>query len=115
MSAWSKKKQRKYAREHYYTNPQRYIEANRRRVASNRELITAAKSNPCTDCGKTYPPYVMDFDHVRGKKKFRLAQHMKVGLPGLLAEIAKCDLVCANCHRERTYQRTQADQRAHKP
>lgn len=61
-----------------------------------------AKSVPCADCGIQYPPYVMDFDHVRGEK---------IAAPGLLytqveafqIEIAKCEVVCANCHRERTY------------
>lgn len=69
-------------------------------------IIRAAKNRPCADCHKRFPFYVMDFDHVRGKKLFSMAScklHL-VGQP-LLDEIAKCDVVCANCHRERTYQR----------
>jgi hypothetical protein len=61
------------------------------------------------DCGKFYPPYVLDFDHREGERKlFNVADwHLQSGrsIAELLAEIAKCDLVCANCHRERTYQR----------
>jgi hypothetical protein len=52
---------------------------------------------------------VMDFDHREGEKKLSnvadLNFHRRTSLRKLLAEIAKCDVVCANCHRERTHQR----------
>jgi len=51
----------------------------------------------------------MDFDHRPGEvKEFNLAQVMsqsRISWSRLLAEIAKCDVVCANCHRIRTWQR----------
>jgi hypothetical protein len=51
----------------------------------------------------------MDFDHRPGEKKlFAMGSagvQVRVSLEGLLAEIAKCDVVCANCHRIRTYHR----------
>jgi hypothetical protein len=54
-----------------------------------------------------YPPYVMDFDHVRDKKSFEIG--IAVGrnkpLAKLLPEIEKCDVVCSNCHRVRTHNR----------
>lgn len=70
------------------------------------------KVGPCTDCGALYPPYVMDWDHVRGNKAFNLGllrakYSYKNVREWVLAEIAKCDLVCSNCHRERTHQRAQ--------
>jgi hypothetical protein len=92
------------------------MDPNRAEVLSNRLrhkrdrdesalIIRDAKSRPCADCGQVYPPYVMDFDHVRGKKRFNIglfrAGHTRP--KEVLAEIAKCDVVCANCHRERTY------------
>lgn len=59
------------------------------------------------DCLKLYPFYCMDFDHVRGKKKFDIGKAvlLQVTMKELLAEIAKCEIVCANCHRVRTYGR----------
>ena len=58
------------------------------------------------DCNVTYPSYVMDFDHVRGEKKFLLARgHQKTGFNQVIAEMAKCDVVCSNCHRIRTHGR----------
>lgn len=70
-------------------------------------IIKAAKARPCADCGRQYPSYVMQFDHLRDK-------HFGIGQRGrnrsrrlLIAEIEKCDVVCANCHAERTYQRGQ--------
>lgn len=62
-----------------------------------------AKNVPCADCGKSYPYYVMDFDHVRGTKVLRISAMQDRKLEVLEEEIAKCDVVCANCHRERTY------------
>ncbi len=67
-------------------------------------IIIEAKSVPCADCGVRYPPYVMDFDHRNPAEKLgNIGCGRKWGEPRLRAEIAKCDVVCANCHRERTH------------
>lgn len=73
--------------------------------ARNRLLLERAKDVPCADCGKRYPPFVMDFDHVRGTKRANVSLLAGSGATeaAIEAEIAKCDVVCANCHRERTH------------
>lgn len=71
-----------------------------------REVIEQAKDAPCMDCGQRYPHYVMDFDHRDPTEKLFSVGRGR-GLKALLAEIAKCDLVCANCHRVRTWQHKQ--------
>jgi hypothetical protein len=76
-----------------------------------KRVVRQAKDRPCADCGVRYPYYVMDFDHRPGTtKKVNLTVLVKRGPAQdiLLAEIAKCDVVCANCHRARTYQRKRA-------
>jgi hypothetical protein len=46
----------------------------------------------------------MDFDHVRGSKAGNVSEMIgSATVMALLTEIAKCDVVCANCHRLRTY------------
>lgn len=49
----------------------------------------------------------MDFDHVRGEKKFNIsiAAVKLMSIAIVQSEIEKCDVVCANCHRERTFKR----------
>jgi hypothetical protein len=101
--------QSEYHREHYQKNKNAYFESVQRRYIRLRELLRAAKDKPCADCGIKYPYYVMDLDHREGQEKCGvvarfLKRHSK---QALLAEIAKCDVVCANCHRERTHQRKQ--------
>ena len=58
-------------------------------------------------CGlRVYPPYVMEWDHLPGtEKKLVLADTRRAAhaRQRILDEIAKCELVCANCHRERTF------------
>jgi hypothetical protein len=70
-----------------------------------REFLDFLKAAPCADCRGTFPPVAMDFDHVRGTKRFTLgtAGHRKP--LSILAEVGKCDIVCANCHRVRTQAR----------
>ena len=63
-------------------------------------FIDLAKSRPCHDCGNSFPIMVMDLDHTRGKKKS--GEWMKFTWQELVEEVAKCDTVCANCHRLRT-------------
>lgn len=69
--------------------------------------MKATKSCPCADCGIEYPYYVMDFDHVSDDKEANLADLVRVGasLVKLQAEINKCEVVCSNCHRIRTFKR----------
>lgn len=60
----------------------------------------------CADCGENYPYWIMQFDHVRGEKKFNIGSRKeKPTLEAVIEEIAKCDIVCANCHFNRTHMR----------
>lgn len=59
----------------------------------------------CTDCGYNAHFSALDFDHVRGEKSFAIATQNSLALS--LLEIEKCEVVCANCHRVRTYLRTE--------
>lgn len=78
-----------------------------RRRKKIRDLIIKTKDVPCADCLKKYPYYVMDLDHVKGEKKFNLATagNRLVSLEKVKEEIGKCEVVCANCHRIRTFKR----------
>jgi len=70
------------------------------------ELVRELKSKPCTDCGCVFPYYVMDFDHKEGHEKlFEISQMRRHSKELVLLEIQKCDLVCSNCHRIRTFNR----------
>ena len=96
-----------YQKAYYKIHPQSIRDSVERRKARNREAIRRAKDQPCADCGRSYPYYVMDFDHVRGTKRFNLSTGaQRFSFENILAEIAKCDVVCANCHRSRTFTRT---------
>lgn len=72
-----------------------------------REAVDSIKATtPCADCGLFFPAICMDFDHVRGEKRFGISVAVGKGtysLETLLAELDKCELVCANCHRLRTW------------
>ena len=63
-------------------------------------------TTPCMDCKLIYPYYVMDFDHVRGRKHANVMELIKsLSKKKIDEEIAKCEIVCSNCHRIRTYMR----------
>jgi hypothetical protein len=75
---------------------------------NKREQLTrwyhTIKAAPCLDCGGVFPPEVMQFDHVR-RPKVMAVSHMVAKLwdrDRIAQEIAKCELVCANCHQIRT-------------
>ena len=70
------------------------------------EYIKSMKARPCMDCKVQYPAYVMQFDHVRGRKSFTIGSAFsKKTMAEIRTEIAKCEVVCANCHAERTHVR----------
>jgi hypothetical protein len=90
-------------KEHHYTEVK---ERQRKVIIANREFVLQHLStHPCVDCGES-DKVVLEFDHVRGKKKGNLARMVHGGssLATIEKEIAKCDVRCANCHRRRTAQ-----------
>jgi hypothetical protein len=82
-----------------------------KRQASNLAFIAEYKvSRGCADCGYNAHPAALDFDHLPGADKVRgLSRMVTCGRDRLMAEIAKCEVVCANCHRVRTYSRRYPD------
>lgn len=96
-----------YQRQYQKDNRQRLLTAKQVRWAEQKAFIRQAKTRPCTDCGIQYPYYVMEFDHVQGDKKYDLSRlgKLQASWKTIEAEIAKCQVVCSNCHRERTAQR----------
>lgn len=84
--------------------------------AERRRVYLAGKARPCTDCGVEYPPPVMQYDHLpeRGAKVADISHMARnpggfkkggAGLAAIIAEIAKCEVVCANCHAMRSWRR----------
>jgi len=70
-----------------------------------RKYLNEIKSVPCMDCGICYPSYIMDLDHRDPSQKImKVSSLVKRGSwQAFLDEIKKCDIVCSNCHRERTH------------
>jgi hypothetical protein len=103
--------QSEYKKEHYRKNKTAYRLSVKRRRDRLKKRLRTAKDKPCADCGVKYPYYVMDFDHRDANEKLgnvtQLISWGNVSEKGLLEEIAKCDVICANCHRERTHRRRQ--------
>ena len=95
-----------YGKEHYAANKDLYLERARlqkRRLMLERTkfLLEYFEAHPCTDCGET-DPVVLEFDHLRDKC-FAIGAHLaRRSWTSILEEVAKCEVVCANCHRRRT-------------
>jgi hypothetical protein len=67
-----------------------------------RKAINDAKSRPCIDCGRSFDIVCMDLDHVRGEKTFALSTSWRwKSFAAIQDELAKCEPVCACCHRLR--------------
>ncbi len=94
-------------RKHYKANKKKYAMQTKKNRYRLRECINKIKDVPCTDCGNEYPPYVMDFDHVSDDKVDCISRMVNtaMGKATILREIDKCEVVCSNCHRIRTYNR----------
>jgi len=74
-------------------------------LAARRAFVDEIKDAPCVDCGGRFPPYVMQFDHLPGFEKVASISNLVKNMASrvrILAEIEKCELVCANCHAMRT-------------
>jgi hypothetical protein len=93
---------------YYARNRSSEIERVRVRQHGTVELLRDLRTRPCLDCNESFEPHHVDFDHRVGTVKcFRLTSGGAMLRPTsvLLEEAAKCDVVCANCHRIRTWKR----------
>lgn len=100
-------------RNYYHLNKDRQLELAKKRkqkyIKERIEFLKNIKNKACYDCGIKYPALVMDFDHRGDQKKISSVSNLVFGkmskFDTIQQEIEKCDLVCANCHRQRTYKR----------
>ena len=107
----------KYEMKRYDKNPEAkqlrsesIVKATKKRRTQLQSKVNEIKSNsPCVDCGGSFHPVAMDFDHVRGTKKYGISEMVGKAMPWdkILKEIEKCDVRCANCHRIKTYEEHQ--------
>jgi len=83
-----------------------HIARKRAHWRASAKMLDLLKDVPCVDCGRRFPPCVMQFDHRDpATKKFVISRSRTRSHAALLAEVAKCDIVCTNCHRDRTFKR----------
>lgn len=96
----------KKSREHYLLNTGAYIKKAKNSKAKAIVAINELKDVPCKDCGNRFPSVCMDFDHVNNDKIEDVCSLAQRGnIKAALAEAAKCEIVCSNCHRIRTANR----------
>jgi len=84
------------------------VRARRQQLAKWVEQIKTSQA--CADRGVVYHPAAMTFDHLPGTEKVdNVSDLVRRGQKKLAQlEILKCEIVCANCHAIRTYDRRRA-------
>lgn len=103
--------QREYQRELYKNSPKRRAQIRAVDDKRKQELrlwwLDYKRNTSCTDCGLS-DSRVIQFDHLPGYvKQFTISDGIRKNLSKdrILAELKKCEPVCANCHIRRTYER----------
>jgi hypothetical protein len=70
----------------------------------NTAIVVEARSRPCLDCNLSLPDYVKIFSYRQQQTKYqRISNLISSPTEKLLIELAKCDLICLNCHTIRLY------------
>lgn len=89
-----------------------HAETVKKKQAARAWLVDFFKSNHCSDCGNS-DLRVLEFDHTQDNKRACVADLVARGyaLHVVKEEVAKCDVVCANCHRIRTISRLESSWR----
>lgn len=98
-------------RQRYYDDKPkalRHRKSRMKRVRADyfKKILEIKKANPCKDCGFNNP-LVLQFDHISDDKFDNVTTMVRKGASWkrILEEIAKCEIVCANCHQIRTFKR----------
>lgn len=105
---WCKGCRRAYDAAYHQKVKERRRAQKQRRAREMREFLISLKAGrPCTDCGQVFDPACMQWDHLPGSVKIGAIGDIgrKSSRRRILDEVAKCELVCANCHSLRTVRR----------
>ena len=96
---------KEYSRKYYAEHKERLKERSNNRKADLRQWFRDLKTTlSCEECGQNHPA-TLDFHH-RGEeeKSFTISENIhNFGKERLEKEIAKCTVLCANCHRIHHY------------
>lgn len=77
------------------------------RITNAKKIRALKESGSCVDCGGRFHFSVMDYDHTDDNKVMTVSRlSARRSWAEVLREIEKCDLVCSNCHRYRTWRRS---------
>lgn len=92
---------------YYKDNPQSYRSRAKKVYQEADATLRELKTNKaCMDCKVAHPYYVLQFDHRDPSVKLGNVGDLRGhGKQKVLDEVQKCDLVCSNCHAERTHRR----------
>jgi 5-methylcytosine-specific restriction endonuclease McrA len=97
---------RKYNNDYYQKTKERRCVRKRETVASRRKnnllkKCAYLKSKKCAICGES-DPIVLEFDHLHEKRN-SISMMLSYSWESIVKEIGKCQILCANCHRRKTY------------
>jgi len=79
----------------------------RSRTLAKRKIWKIKEDSGCVDCKEKYPHYILDFDHLPEFEKLGSPTEImhKHSWEKAIQEMSKCEIVCANCHKIRTWKR----------
>lgn len=98
-------KQKQWKHEDYINKKQYYQKRDKLRREKFRFIVRKAKDVPCSKCGLRFHFSAMDFHHRdKNEKLFEIGDiRLFSSEKKLLEELAKCDVLCSNCHRVITW------------
>lgn len=103
----NKEKMREYRRKHYHENKEPYLERSKQAKIIARDYINTLKNTlKCIQCNENHPA-VLDFHHLdSNEKEITVAKATSMGwsIKRIESEIAKCIVLCSNCHRKLHYE-----------
>lgn len=84
-------------------HPEKYKAGYERSHAEKKAILDEARKGGCVRCEESHPS-CLDFHHRDPTTKDAdIATMRRFSVKRLLGEIAKCDVLCANCHRKHHY------------
>lgn len=108
LDTYCRECRRDYNRRYYQTKAGRKEKVRALADESKRKIkeyvIIYLSTHPCVDCGES-DPVVLEFDHRETSNKIDSVAKIvssSFSIQKVIAEIAKCDVRCANCHRRKT-------------